>query len=68
LVIKNLLEKSNHKTIEYLVVPDDMKVIGEKIGQLIENKEINLIITNGGTGLAKKIPQLKLSGHFLKES
>ncbi len=54
LVIKNLLEKSNHKTIEYLVVPDDIKVIGEKIGQLIEDKEINLIITSGGTGLAKK--------------
>lgn len=53
-LIKNLLEKKHHQIITYSLVPDDIKAIGEKISQLIEDKDINLIITNGGTGLSPK--------------
>ncbi|MFH1353109.1 MAG: molybdenum cofactor biosynthesis protein B [bacterium] len=53
-LIKNSLEKNNHKIVERLIIDDDIKIIGKKISQLIKNKKIDSIITTGGTGLAKK--------------
>ena len=53
LIIK-LLEKNNHKLINYSVIKDNKKLINEKINQLTKNKKIKAIITNGGTGIAKK--------------
>jgi len=53
-LIKNLLEKNHHQIIEYSLIPDDIQAIDKKIRQLIEDKAVNLIITNGGTGLSQK--------------
>src|SRR3989338_3256426 len=52
--IIKLLEKNNHEIINYSIIKDNKKSINEKINQLIHNKKINAIITNGGTGIAKK--------------
>ena len=52
--IIKLLEKNNHKIINYSIIKDNKKSINEKINQLILNEKINAIITNGGTGIAKK--------------
>lgn len=53
-LIKNSLVRNNHRIVEYSIIPDDIKVISEKMRQLTQNKQIHLIITNGGTGLAGK--------------
>ena len=53
LIIK-LLEKNDHKIIDYSIIKDNKKLINKKINQLTKNKKINAIITNGGTGIAKK--------------
>lgn len=53
-LIKGILIKNNHKVIEHTIIKDDKKEITRKIEDLIKNNNLNLIITNGGTGLAKK--------------
>ena len=53
-LIINLLEKNDHKIIDYSIIKDNKKLINKKINQLTKNKKINAIITNGGTGIAKK--------------
>ena len=53
-LIKNILIKNNHKVIGHTVIKDDKKEITRKIEDLIKNGSLDLIITNGGTGVAKK--------------
>ncbi len=53
-LIKNLLGKKSHKTVDYFIVKDNKKLINEKINQLIKNYKVDVIITNGGTGVAEK--------------
>lgn len=53
-LIKELLIKNNHKIIEHTIIKDDKEEIICKINDLIKNDDINMIITNGGTGLSEK--------------
>ncbi len=52
-LISDILIKNKHKVIEHLVIPDNKEIIKDNILNLT-NKEVDLIITNGGTGIAKK--------------
>lgn len=67
LLIKNLLEKNQHQIIEYSLIPDDLQTISEKIRQLREDKDVNLIITNGGTGLSRKDVTLEAIRPFFEK-
>lgn len=51
--IVSMLEQFNINTIYYEVLPDDIKVIGEKAKEL-SDKNIQLIIFTGGTGLSPR--------------
>lgn len=52
-LIKELLIKNNHDVVEHVVIRDDLDEIRNKIDYLIKKENLNLIITNGGTGLSK---------------
>jgi molybdenum cofactor biosynthesis protein B len=53
-LIKELLEKNSHKIVDYAVVKDVEDLIVEKIKQLIKNESVDVIITNGGTGIGRR--------------
>jgi molybdenum cofactor biosynthesis protein B len=50
----DLLEKEGHKVIDYVIVKDEADSIKNEIIKGCENKKIEIILTNGGTGIAKR--------------
>ncbi|MBH44402.1 MAG: molybdenum cofactor biosynthesis protein B [Gammaproteobacteria bacterium] len=50
-LLKKLIEKSGHDVIEKIIVPDDIYEIRYQISKSITDKNIDVIITTGGTGI-----------------
>lgn len=50
---KIIVQRLSDLEVDYLVLPDDEKLIREKVESLIEQK-YDLVITTGGTGLSKR--------------
>ena len=50
-LLKKLIEKSGHRVIEKIIVPDDIYAIRSSISNYISNKEIDVVIASGGTGI-----------------
>lgn len=53
-LIIELLENSDHQIVDYTIVPDDATAITEAIRKGSQDERIDAIITNGGTGIAKR--------------
>jgi len=51
-LIVKLLEKARHKMVYKALVPDDRGLIGQKMSEALGLKEVDAIITCGGTGIA----------------
>lgn len=50
-VIKEMITEIGGEVVSYDVVPDDRKVIAEKLIQYTDQERIDLVLTTGGTGL-----------------
>ncbi|PLT32287.1 molybdenum cofactor biosynthesis protein B [Bacillus sp. V5-8f] len=48
------LEENGHKVNEYKIVKDELEEIRRAILHGAENPEVDIILTNGGTGIAKR--------------
>jgi len=46
--------KDKHKLVSYSVIPDDAKLLLGELEDFIENKEADVIITTGGTGIGSR--------------
>ena len=53
-LIQDLAEKNNHKVLLRKIIPDNAVLLETTIGDLLKDQNIQVIITNGGTGLAQK--------------
>lgn len=53
-LIQDLAEKNNHKVLLRKVLPDDSVLLEATIKNILKDQNIQVIITNGGTGLANK--------------
>ncbi|KRU30628.1 molybdopterin adenylyltransferase MoeB [Clostridium sporogenes] len=53
-VLQDILEKEKYKVEYYKIIPDDINIISEELIRLCDEKKVNLIITNGGTGFSKR--------------
>ncbi len=53
-LIQEIAEKNNHNVLLRKVLPDDRGILETTINDILKNKNIQVIITNGGTGLTKK--------------
>ena len=53
-IIREKLEEKGHKIVSSGILKDDAPVIRERIQHLLNDKEVQVIITNGGTGISKK--------------
>ncbi|MFD2046332.1 molybdenum cofactor biosynthesis protein B [Ornithinibacillus salinisoli] len=51
-LMKELIERAGHKIIEKEIVPDSRDAIRKQIEAGCENPMIDVIVTNGGTGIA----------------
>lgn len=50
----NLLEAEGHKIVEYEIVKDDEESIKQAVLRGCSSSEVDVILTNGGTGIAKR--------------
>ncbi|WP_075982564.1 MogA/MoaB family molybdenum cofactor biosynthesis protein [Bacillus massilinigeriensis] len=50
----DLLQQSGHRIIDYVIVKDEQEKLRLEVLKGCENPEIDVVITNGGTGIAKR--------------
>jgi len=53
-IIQQLLKDNNHKVADYKIIKDEPTQIQEYLKSLNENKTLNTVILNGGTGIAPR--------------
>lgn len=53
-LMMELLEQAGHAIVDYCIVKDEAAPIKEAILQGCEREDIDVILTNGGTGIAKR--------------
>ncbi|WP_256760752.1 molybdenum cofactor biosynthesis protein B [Cohnella sp. WQ 127256] len=51
-LIRQLLEECNHSVAEYAIVEDDYECIGKLLREAAENPRVEVVLLNGGTGIA----------------
>jgi len=54
IIIEKLTEKSQHRVNEYKIVKDDQKRIAEAVKQGLTDPDIDVVLLNGGTGIAER--------------
>lgn len=54
MLMVDLLEQKGHQVADYCIVKDEAAEIKKEILKGIEQAEIDVILTNGGTGIAKR--------------
>lgn len=64
----NLLEAAGHVIGDYVIVKDEQEAIREAVTKGCENPDIDVVLTNGGTGIAKRDVTIEtVQGLFEKE-
>ncbi len=53
-LIREISEDAGVVIVEFSIVFDEIEAIQEKISKWLENEEIDVVITTGGTGIAKR--------------
>ncbi len=49
-----LLEQAGHRIVSYQIIPDDASKLGLTLDDLIANMDVDVILSNGGTGVARR--------------
>lgn len=52
--IKNILPKDKFEVILYKIIPDEKEIIKDTLVDFCDNGKVDLILTTGGTGFAKR--------------
>ncbi|HEX7392670.1 MAG TPA: MogA/MoaB family molybdenum cofactor biosynthesis protein [Thermoplasmata archaeon] len=66
--IVELLKGSGHQVLRRIIVKDDVQEIQKSIRELIEDEQVQAVITNGGTGVAKRDVTLEAIGPFQEKA
>lgn len=53
-VLKELIKKQGYEVVYYNVIPDEMDEIIEELIKASDSLKVDLVLTNGGTGFAKR--------------
>ncbi len=53
-LIKEMLAEAGHRTVGYQIVKDEPNEIEDLLQQTLERKDLEVIILNGGTGIAPR--------------
>jgi molybdenum cofactor biosynthesis protein B len=52
--IKELLSENHHSVVAYTLIPDDPARLNSLLTELVSRSDIDVILTNGGTGISKR--------------
>jgi molybdenum cofactor biosynthesis protein B len=52
--IRELLRKAGHTLSHYHIIPDDPAQLAPLIGELLMRNDVDVILTNGGTGISRR--------------
>ncbi|ATZ61807.2 MAG: MogA/MoaB family molybdenum cofactor biosynthesis protein [Methanosarcinales archaeon Met12] len=67
-LIKDLLQEHGHIVVGYTILKDELETIRKVASRLIDNPDVQVIITNGGTGICHRDVTIEaLSGLFDKK-
>ncbi|MBT2692896.1 molybdenum cofactor biosynthesis protein B [Bacillus sp. ISL-55] len=53
-LMMEMLEAAGHKIVDYVIVKDEAEPIKSEVIKGCSNSEIDVVLTNGGTGIAKR--------------
>jgi molybdopterin adenylyltransferase len=53
-LMKEMLESAGHKIVDYVIVKDEAEPIRDEVLKGCSNPDIDVVLTNGGTGIAKR--------------
>ena len=62
-----LLEQNGHRVIEYEIVKDEQSLIEQAIRKGCDNPQIQAVLINGGTGIAKRDVTFDLLQTFIEK-
>src|SRR5437762_2672719 len=52
--IRELVEAQGHRVAHYQVIRDDPGPLDELLGALLDRKDVDVVLTNGGTGISRR--------------
>ena len=52
--IRTLLEQNGHAVARYAILPDDPQRLGALLDELLNDPAIDVVLTNGGTGISRR--------------
>ena len=52
--IAEMLQEAGHKKVSYKIVPDDAARLGPLLDELIASAEVDVVLSNGGTGISRR--------------
>lgn len=53
-LMKEMLVSAGHKIVDYVIVKDEAEPIKDEVLKGCSNPDIDVVLTNGGTGIAKR--------------
>ncbi len=53
-LICDMMEKAGYRVVERLLLPDEQKKIEKELTRLSDGRQVNLILTTGGTGFSER--------------
>jgi len=66
--IADIMTDSGHEVARRKIVKDDVREIQSALRELLEDEEVQAVIINGGTGIAKRDVTLEAIAHFEEKS
>lgn len=67
-LMMEMLEAAGHKIVDYVIIKDEAEPIKSEVLKGCSNPEVDVVLTNGGTGIAKRDVTIEtVQGIFEKE-
>ncbi|MDB4637578.1 MogA/MoaB family molybdenum cofactor biosynthesis protein [Planctomycetaceae bacterium] len=64
-LIQQMIHEAGHQTVAYHLVPDDPERISAAIKDSLENSAVEVVITNGSTGISHRDTAVEVVSQFL---
>jgi len=66
--IEDIAKDYGHKVLKRIIVKDEIEQIQKALREFIEDPKVSAIVTNGGTGVAKRDVTLEAIEHFQEKT
>jgi molybdopterin adenylyltransferase len=66
--VRELVEADGHAVTNYQLIPDDPQTLRSLLGTLVSRADVDVILTNGGTGISKRDATVSVVETLLDQS